>query len=332
MLSLNRRRFLHRAILGSAAVLAMPALIRTAQAKTPLTIASLFGDDKPETKIWLKMRDLAEAKLPNQFRFNIVKNSALGGEKAVAEGIRLGSIQGSLSTMSALSGWVPEVQILDMPFLFKDADHVLRTVQGATGEDLKTKLKAQNFIITGFINYGARHLLTKEPVTRPEQLQGKRIRVIQSPLHTKLWSNFGTTPVGIPITETYNALQTGVADAMDLTKSAYAGFKLYEVVPCLTQTAHIHASGVIYFAAPFWNSLNPEQQAVLQEASTEATGYFNQLMTEDEKTAMKTAQQYGGQVLRPEDYDKWQAGAKTVWEDFAPVVGGMEHIRAIQAL
>ncbi|MGO8189799.1 TRAP transporter substrate-binding protein DctP, partial [Rhizobium leguminosarum] len=71
---------------------------------------------------------------------------------------------------------------------------------------------AQNFVVGDFINYGARHLLTKEPVTRPEQLKGKRIRVIQSPLHTKLWSAFGTTPIGIPITETYNALANGVAD------------------------------------------------------------------------------------------------------------------------
>lgn len=332
MITLNRRHFLRTATLGTATALAMPALIRTAQAKTAITIASLFGDDKPETKIWAKIRDLVEAKLPGQFRFNIVKDSALGGEKEVAEGIRLGSIQGSLSTVSALSGWVPELQILDLPFLFKDADHVLKTVQGETGNDLKEKLKAQNFIATGFINYGARHLLTKEAVTKPEQLKGKRIRTNQSPLHTKLWSNFGTTPVGIPITETYNALETGVADAMDLTKSAYASFKLYEVVPFVTETSHIWASGVVYFSANFWSGLNAEQQQVLQEASQEATGYFNQLIVDDESAAIAKAKEHGAQVLQPEDYDQWQAGAKTVWDDFAPVVGGIDRINAIKNL
>ena len=332
MITLNRRHFLRTATLGTATALAMPALIRTAQAKTSITVASLFGDDKPETKIWLKIRDLVEAKLPGQFRFNIVKDSALGGEKEVAEGIRLGSVQASLSTVSALSGWVPEVQILDLPFLFRDAQHVLKAVQGDTGNDLKDKLKAQNFIATGFINYGARHLLTKEAVTKPEQLKGKRIRVIQSPLHTKLWGNFGATPVGIPITETYNALETGVADAMDLTKSAYASFKLYEVVPFVTETSHIWASGVVYFSAPFWNSLNAEQQQVLQEASVEATSYFNQLIVDDESAAIAKAKEHGAQVLQPEDYDKWQVGAKVVWEEFAPVVGGIDRINAIKDL
>ncbi|MGU3576531.1 TRAP transporter substrate-binding protein [Brucellaceae bacterium C25G] len=332
MITLTRRNFLRTASLGTVTALALPALIRTAQAKTTITVASLFGDDKPETKIWFKVRDLVEAKLPGQFRFNIVKDGALGGEKEVAEGVRLGSVQASLSTVSALSGWVPELQILDLPFLFRDADHVQKVVQGDTGHDLKEKLKEQNFIAGGFINYGARHLLTKEAVTKPEQLKGKRIRVIQSPLHTKLWSNLGTTPIGVPITETYNALETGVADAMDLTKSAYASFKLYEVVPYLTETSHIWASGVVYFSSSFFNNLNAEQQQVLLEAAAEASLYFNQLIEEDEATAITTAKEHGATVLQPEEDDKWQEGAKVVWEEFAPIVGGQDRINAIKDL
>lgn len=220
MTIIDRRHLLKLSALG-AATLAAPALMRPAQARTRrLTVASLFANDKPETKIWVKISELVEAKLPGRFHFNIVKSGALGGEKEVAENIRLGSVQASLSTVSSLSGWVPELQILDLPFLFRDSEHVRKVVTGETGEELKTKLAAQQFVAADFINYGARHLLAKEPVTRPEQLKGKKIRVIQSPLHTKLWSAFGMTPVGIPITETYNALATGVADAMDLTKSA----------------------------------------------------------------------------------------------------------------
>ena len=332
MTLLHRRAFLKSASAVGAGVLFAPAVIGRAGAATTLTVASLFGDDKPETKIWFKIRDLVEAKLPGQFTFNIVKNGALGGEKEVAEGVRLGSIQASQSTVSWLSGWVPELQLLDLPFLFRDREHVRKVVEGDTGKDLKEKLLAQNFVALDFINYGARHLLTKEPVTRPEQLKGKRIRVIQSPLHTKLWSAFGTTPIGIPITETYNALATGVADAMDLTKSAYAGFKLYEVVPSLTETGHIWASGVVYFSASFWNGLTDEQKTVFQEAASEGAAYFNQLIVDDEVLSMKTAAEHGGQVVQPEDRAAWEAGAKGVWTDFAPIVGGNDKIETIRAL
>ena len=329
-MTLDRRRFLRTAAgLG----LAMPGLVRPASARTTtITVASLFGDDKPETKVWLRIRDLVEAKLPGRFRFNIVRNAALGGEKEVAEGARLGSVQASLSTVSSLSGWVPEVQILDLPFLFRDADHVRRTVEGDVGADLTQKLAAQNFVVGGYINYGARHLLAKEAITRPEQLRGRKIRVVQSPLHTKLWSAFGTVPVGIPITETYNALSTGVADAMDLTKSAYAGFKLYEVVPFLTETGHIWASGVVYYSLGFWNGLSDEEKAVFADASGQGATYFNALIVEDEAASVAQAREHGGQVLQPEAIEEWRAGAKGVWQDFAGIVGGPDRIAAVQAL
>ncbi|SMC94400.1 TRAP transporter substrate-binding protein [Rhizobium sp. RU36D] len=328
---INRRTILKIGAIGTAA-LAAPAFLRSAYAAPrTLTVASLFGDDKPETKIWVKISELVEAKLPGRIKFNIVKNGALGGEKEVAEGLRLGSVHASLSTVSSLSGWVPELQLLDLPFLFRDADHVRRVVNGQTGAELRKKLEAQQFIVGDFINYGARHLLAKEPITRPEQLNGKKIRVIQSPLHTKLWSAFGTTPVGIPITETYNSLATGVADAMDLTKSAYAGFKLYEVVPYMTETGHIWASGVVYFAAGTWNQLNDEEKTVLAEASAEGAQYFNQLIVADEAKSVETALANGGKLLKPEAFEDWQKGAQSVWKDFADIVGGLDKINSIQS-
>jgi tripartite ATP-independent transporter DctP family solute receptor len=324
--------FTRRSFSGAlAAGIAAPFLLRAggARAATTLTIASLLGPDKPETKIWLKVKDLVEAKLPGRFDFRIVPNAALGGEKEVAEGIRLGSIQGSLSTVSAMSSWVPESQILDAPFMFRDAGHVRRVLDGDVGKELKTKFVAQNFIVPEYINYGARHLLAKEAFTKPAQLAGKRIRVIQSPLHTELWKAFGAFPTPIPITETYNALQTGVVDMMDLTKSAYAAFKLYEVVPYLIETAHIWATGVVYFSAAFWKTLNSEEQAVLADAATEGARYFDALMVEDETASMEKAAAGGGKTVQPEDRAAWEAGARGVWAALGPKVGGVDKIEAI---
>jgi tripartite ATP-independent transporter DctP family solute receptor len=325
---LTRRAFSQLAASAVAAPLARPFVSR-ANAATPVTIASLLGADKPETKVWRRLKELVDAKLPGRFDIRVVGNAALGGEKEVAEGLRLGSVQASLSTISALSGWVPESQVLDAPFVFRDAAHVRRVVDGPIGDGLKAKFAAQNFIVPAFINYGARHLLTKEPVTKPAQLAGKRIRVIQSPLHTELWRAFGANPTPIPIPETYNALQTGVVDMMDLTKSAYAGFKLYEVVPYLTETGHIWATGVMMFAAPFWKSLKDDERAVLSAAAVEAARYFDQMIVEDEKLSMEKAAAAGGKTLQVDDRVAWEAGARGVWQALAPKVGGLDKIEAI---
>jgi TRAP-type transport system periplasmic protein len=324
---LTRRRFS-----GSlAAGIAAPFVLRasSACAATTLTISSLLGADKPETKIWFKVKELVDAKLPGRFDFRIVQNAALGGEKEVAEGIRLGSIQASLSTVSAMSSWVPESQIFDAPFVFRDAGHVRRVLDSDVGTALKAKFAAQNFIVPEYINYGARHLLAKEPITKPAQLAGKRIRVIQSPLHTELWKSFGAFPTPIPITETYNALQTGVVDMMDLTKSAYAALKLYEVVPYLIETAHIWATGVVYFSTAFWKTLTNDEQAVLSAAAVEGARYFDALMVEDETSSMAKAAGAGGKVIEPEDRPAWEAGARRVWTALGPQVGGIDKIEAI---
>lgn len=325
------RRHLIRASAIATPLLFAPAILRPACAAQRLTIASLLGPDKPETKIWNVIRDHVEQELPGQFAFNIVPNAALGAEKDVAEGIRLGSIQASLFTVSALSAWVPEAQVLDLPLLFRDAGHVARTVQGATGTALKARMASQGFVAVDWVNYGARHLLAKEEITTPAQLAGKRMRVIQSPLHTELWKAYGAVPTAIPITETYNALSTGVVDAMDLTKAAYAGFKLYEVVPWLIETGHIWASGVVCLSGSFWQGLTSEQQAAFARAANEGARQFNALITEEETKAEAAATAAGGHVASI-DRTPWQDGARKVWAMVADRVGGMEAIEQIQAV
>jgi TRAP-type transport system periplasmic protein len=308
--------------------LAAPAVAR-AQARA-VTVASLLGEDKPETQVWYRIRDRLATLAPGRFDLRIVANAALGGEREVAEGIRLGSVQASLSTVSALSSWVPESQILDLPFVFTDAAHVRRALDGPEGERLKGLFEAQRFVVLGFINYGARHLLAKEPIDRPEQLRGKRIRVIQSPLHTELWRSFGALPTPIPIPETYNALKSGVVDCMDLTKSAYAGFRLHEVVPYLTETAHIWATGVIQVSASFWRMLGPEEKAAFAAAAKDAAPQFDAMIEADERASMAKVAAEGARVIQPADRAAWADGARGVWSSLAPRVGGQGRIDALR--
>jgi tripartite ATP-independent transporter DctP family solute receptor len=318
------RRQLGAAFLGGLAA-TTPAL---AQGRR-VTVASLFGEDKPETQVWHFIARRLAALAPGRFDLRIVPNAALGGEREVAEGLRLGSVQATLSTVSALSGWVPQGQILDLPFLFRDRAHMAGVLAGPLGQELTAQYRAQGFVVLGFINYGARHLLAKQPVTTPAGVTGRRIRVIQSPLHMELWTSLGALPTPLAITETYNALKTGVVDMMDLTSSAYVGFRLHEVVPFLTQTGHIWAAGVLHVAAPFWNSLSAADQAALATAGAEGADHFNSLMVADEAASLARAVAEGARVLAAEDRPGWEAGARKVWASFAPRLGGMERIEAI---
>lgn len=328
--------FTRRTLLAAAAVtpiLAAPPLLRTADARaTSVTVASLLGEEKPETQVWRWIAARLEDHLPGRFRFRIVTDGALGGEKSVADSTLLGSVQASLSTVSTLASWVPELQLLDLPFLYRNGAHLDLTVNGEIGQGLVRRLADEGFVVGGFIDYGPRHLLAKEAIVLPEQMDGRTMRVIQSRLHTSLWSGFGAIPVGIPITETYNALSTGVVDAMDLTVSAYAGFKLYEVVPYLTETAHIRSAGVIFYAKAFWDGLSQEEKGVLMDVSAEAAGLFNEWMAADEQASLEQVTSEGAHVIQADARTLWERHAEPVWNEFEEIVGGRAAIEAVRAL
>jgi TRAP-type C4-dicarboxylate transport system substrate-binding protein len=298
---IDTRKWLGKCALAGAAVGAAMSLSVAAQADpTEMTVGVIYSIDRPQGQVWTRMQELVDAELPGALKFNIVPDGALGGEKEEVEGVRLGSIQAGLSTLANMTTWVPEAALFE----------------------------AQGFKVFGFITYGARHVISKDPITGPEDVKGKNMRVLQSPLHIELWSSLGANPTPVPITEAYNALGSGVVDYMDMTMSGYRALKLYEVVPNFSRTSHIWALGVMYMGLPFWESLTPEQQAALESAAAEAIPYFNELAAAEQEAALADTLEQGATVIE-QDVSAWQAAMEPFWESYADNVGGIEKVRAV---
>ncbi len=311
--------------LALACVSALPA---AAQTRVQARIAVVQPDTAPNARMWMRYRDLVRERTAGAVELQVFANGQLGGEREMAEGMRLGSIQGADVTLAALSAWVPEGQIFDLPFLFRDLAHVEKVVGGPIGERYKALYRAQNFEVPAFFTYGARHLVSRQPVLSLADVRGKQMRVIQSPLHIAIWRTLGANPSPIPITETFNALATGVVDMMDITKGVYESLRLNEVAPHLTETGHIWAVGAIAFARPFWARLSADQQKVLADTGVEMAAYIDRLHMEMEAEAMVRTGQRGAKV-HAIDREPWRAALRPVWEAEAARVGGMARILEI---
>ena len=299
--------------------LALPLQGATAAGK-PLTISVIYGPDKPQAKLWFHFRDEVEQALPGAFDFRIVTGGALGGEKETAEGVRIGSINAAESTLA-------EGALFDMPFMFRNSGHIDRVMAGPIGDEFREKYAAEGFHILGYITYGARNIISKEPIRKPADVRGRKMRVLQSALHVDLWKSLGANPTAVPITEAYNALSTGVVDYMDMTKSGYEALKLYEVVPSFTETSHIWALGAIYMSRDYWQGLTPEQQTVFARAGQSAASFFNELAAREQNISLSKTVQLGASVITP-DIRLWQ---HAMWESYAPEVGGLARILHIVA-
>jgi len=297
-------------------------------ASKPMTISVIYGPEKPQAKVWLRFKQLVDQRLPGQFNIKVVTNGALGGEKETTEGIRLGSIHGALSTLANLTSWVPEGAVFDMPFLFRNADHIKAVMNGPIGTDFKKKYEAKGFKVLGYIIYGARHVISKSPILVPADVKGKKMRVLQSQLHINLWKSLGANPTPVPITEAYNALKTGVVDYMDMTKSGYQALKLHEVVPPFKESDHILAFGPMYVSKRFWDDLTKQQQEVFQQTADQVTPFFNEMAAYEQGLALDAAVKKGAKVHRP-DKAAWQKAMAGFWKSYASKVGGMAKIKAV---
>jgi len=278
--------------------------------------------------MWSRFGELVKERTNGSVELQIFTGGQLGGEREVAEGMRLGSIQGADSTLAGLSSWVPQGQIFDMPFVFRDLAHVEAVTNGPIGQGYKPLYRDQGFELLSYITYGARSLVSRQAIQTPADARGKKMRVLQSPLHIAIWKTMGANPTAIPITETYGALSTGVVDFMDMTKDGFEALKLFEVAPYFIETGHIWSLGGIVFSKSFWDKLNPDQRKVLQTTADEMAPYFNRIQQEEIGKALERTVAKGAKIIKV-NQDPWRDAMQPVWEAEASKFGGIDKIKAI---
>lgn len=321
-----------RSLILSAALapLACPAIARAA-APIPMRVGILNDTQSPMFAAWSHFAGIVHERTGGAIEVQIFPNAQLGAEKDVADGIRLGSVQGAALSVAVLSAWVPQGEVFELPFLFRDIPHAHAVMTGQVAEGLKAQFRPHGFEVLAYTDFGIRHPLGKFPIHTPGDVKGKRIRIIQSPLHLALWRALDAIPTPLPVTEAYNALETGVVDFMDMSKTGYRQLRFFEVAPDFAELGHIYSLAGWLVGAQFWQQLTPAQQAILASAAAESAALQSQLEEArgdaDIAWLVKNA---GVTVTRP-DPAPWRTAMKPVWEQFAPKLGGMKLIEQIQS-
>ncbi len=314
--------------LAGTALLAAPAILR-AQGRIPVAkVSVLVNESHPSTLSWNRYAKAIAERTNGEVRIQVYPNAQLGDERSVAEGLRLGSVQGSTLNVAVLSAWVPEGQLFDMPFVFKSLEHGSRVMAGPIGQRMAKKYEPFGFQVLGYWNNGVRHPLGRFPINTPADVVGKKMRVIESPLHIALWKLLGANPTPMPAPEIYNALQTGVIDFLDNSKSSYLALRFYEVAPFFTDLGHIYSYAAFTFSSQFWKRLTPAQQAILTEEAAGAIIYQDKLAAVADDEALAKTVTMGAKVTRP-DHAPWEAAMRPFWQQYADKVGGMPAIEEI---
>jgi tripartite ATP-independent transporter DctP family solute receptor len=274
--------------------------------------------------------DAVAARSGNAIEVQVFPGGQLGGQKEMVEGLKLGSLQATEATIAVTNNWVKEAGVMDLPFLFRSPEHAYKVYNGPIGQWLADQYIPHGFRILGFSLAGVRQPFGAGPLNTPDDIKGKKIRVIQSPLHIDLWKLLGANPTPIPDPEIYSALQTGVVSFADNTLSNYYGRKWFEVAPTLSLLGHVYAINAMIVSEQWWQKQSPVNRMIMYDAFQKLVPHKHQLIIEEDATALAAAEKAGAKVVRGSNPELWKTATRPLWDKWATGVnGGKELIQAI---
>ena len=253
-------------------ILALQPLTAQAQ-KMVLKAADVHPAGYPNVVAVESMGKKLEKATDGRLRIQMFPGGVLGGEKEMIEQTQVGAINILRTSLGSVGTVVPEVNVFNMPFVFRSPDHMRKVIDGEIGDELLGKITASSarLVAIGWMDGGSRSLYTKKPVRSAADLKGQKIRMIGNPLFVDTMNAMGGNGISMGYGEVFTALQTGVLDGAENNSPSYftsnhfsTGAKYY------SQTNHLIIPELLVVSKATWDKLKPEDQALLRKFGKEA--------------------------------------------------------------
>jgi tripartite ATP-independent transporter DctP family solute receptor len=292
----------------SPAVSARPELV--------LKLAHGLPTAHPVHEAMLFMAERVAARSDGRMKVEVFPSEQLGTEKECIEALQLGYLAMTKTSSAPMEGFVPKMRIFGVPYLFRDADHLWKVLNGPIGKELLLAGEAKRLRGLCYYDAGARSFYTKNrPIETPADLTGLKIRVQNSVMSMRMVQAMGGSPTPIPWGELYTALDQGVVDGAENNAPSLRTSRHYEVCKYYILDEHTCLPDIVVIGTRVWNRMTPEQQRILQEAADESVAYQRKLWAEAEAADLKAVEEAGVTILRP-DKGPFRESVRSVWEEF----------------
>ncbi|HVO87727.1 MAG TPA: TRAP transporter substrate-binding protein [Casimicrobiaceae bacterium] len=263
-----------------------------------------------------------EKRTNGRYRIQNFYSSALGAERESIEGIQLGTLDLTMTSTGPVPNFVPEVAILDIPFLFRDYAHARAVLDGPIGKELLGKFDAKGIHALAWGENGFRHMTnSRHPVNSPDDLKGLKMRTMENPVHIQAYRAFGIIPTPMAFTEVFTALQQGTVDGQENPVSVITSAKLDQVQKYMTLTGHVYSPALILMSKARWDALSPGDKQAFEESAREAVKVNRARIDEDERKGVAELRARGMQVIDNVDKAKFQAALAPTFADLAKRFG-----------
>lgn len=281
-----------------------------------LKLAHSLDVTHPVHKGMVRMAELIDQKSDGKLEVQIYPSQQLGSERELLELLQIGSLDVTKVSGAVLENFVPQTRVFSLPYLFRDKQHYFNVLDGEIGQELL--LAGEEYWLRGLTYYdaGQRSFYTQEqPIRTPEDLEGLKIRVQESPMAVNMVRTLGGSPTPISWGELYTALQQGIVDGAENNPPSYQSSRHYEVSNYFSLDEHTAIPDVLLISTETWDDLTEQQQQWIQTAADSSKIYQREIWAEAEEEALETVQEAGVEVIRP-DKEPFQEKAQTIYEEF----------------
>lgn len=260
--------------------------------------------------------DKVEERTGGKVVIEIFPNNQLGNEKEMIEGLLLGTVDITVPSNGVVTNFVPELGVFDLPFLFRDREHMYKVMDGPVGQELDAAMAGKGFKLLAFYEAGIRHIMTtKGPIETYDDLTGLKIRTMQVPAHVASFNAFGANATPMAYGELYGALQSGVIDGAEAANTNYNSKKFYEVAPYWATVAWTALVADLIMSKEKFDSLPGDVQQALVASALESAAVERKTYAESDASLLEVLKGKGVTVTTP-DTVPFREASKAVYDEF----------------
>jgi tripartite ATP-independent transporter DctP family solute receptor len=268
-------RLTRRTIAALAASLALLGAAASATAQDikerNLRFAFSLAKDHPFGTGAQVFADAVAKKSGGKIKVSLFPNAVLGGDAQNLSAIRGGALDLTSMATGLVASLDKQFMVFDLPFLFNDAQEAYAVADGTTGKKMLDDLAAHGVIGLGIWDLGFRNITnSKRPITRAEDLEGLKVRVIASPIFVDLFKTLGANPLPMTFGEVYGALEAKAIDGQDNPVGVIESAKFAEVQKYLSLTRHVYTGMPLLMSKKTWDTMSEAEHRVIREAAEEA--------------------------------------------------------------
>jgi tripartite ATP-independent transporter DctP family solute receptor len=274
--------------------------------------------------------DAVEKGTQARYKCQQFPNGSLGGEREMIEAVQLGTLDITDVSTGPVGNFVPEVKIVDIPFLFRDYDHARGYLDSAAGQELLKKFPAKGLIALSWSENGFRHMTNnKRPIVKPEDASGLKMRTMENKVHMDGYRTFGIRPTPMAFPEVFGALQQGIVDGQENPIPIILATKFSQVQKYLSLTGHVYSPALFLTSPRFMKKLSEADQKVFYEAAKIGTAAQRKKVNEDEANGIAQLESEGMIVVRQVDAAAFVKALEPAYASYAKEFGA-ENIQKIR--